>query len=101
MSIWNLTGNETGFLPSAAQDILWFRYYYRSVFTEGDANACANLKAVQVLLSANPYVGQPFEGRPGVRKFPIRKTPFMLIYRVTSEQIEILRLWDSRQASDR
>lgn len=87
------------YLPSAAQDIAWFRYYYQSVFPAGDANARKNLKGIQRLLSANPYVGHPSPSHENVRELHIRKTPFMLIYRVTETQIEILRLWDERQGN--
>ena len=88
------------YLESAARDIAWFRYHYRSVFPAGSDNARANLKAIQSLLAANPYVGHRSDGRPDVREFPVKKTPFTLIYRVTPDQIEILRLWDSRQGSE-
>ena len=87
------------YLESAAQDIAWFRYYYRSVFPAGSENARINLRAIQALVAANPYIGHPSEGRPNIREFAVKKTPFILIYRVTSEQIEVLRLWDSRQSS--
>lgn len=87
------------FLESAAQDIAWFRYYYRSVFPEGSQSARQHLKAAQTLLAANPYVGHPSDGRQDVRELTIARTPFTLIYRVTRAQIEILRLWDNRQGS--
>lgn len=85
------------FLEDAARDIQWFRFYYRSVFPEGSARARANLKAIQATLAANPYAGHPSDARPQVRELVIPRTPFTLIYRVTPEQIEILRLWDTRQ----
>ncbi|NOX72522.1 MAG: type II toxin-antitoxin system RelE/ParE family toxin [Alphaproteobacteria bacterium] len=85
------------YLPSAARDIAWFRYYYRSVFPEGSKNARETMKAIQKLLAANPYVGHRSVAHPGVLEFHIRKTPFSLIYRVTETQIEVLRVWDTRQ----
>lgn len=86
------------FLESAAQDIAWFRYYYRSVFPEGQQNARARIQAAQQLLAANPYIGHPSEGRENVRELTIARTPFTLFYRVTETQIEVLRLWDNRQS---
>lgn len=86
------------FLPSAAQDIAWFRHYYTAVFPAGQGAAAGQLRALQTLLVANPYIGQPVEDRPGVREFPVKRTPFVLIYRVTDVQIEVLRLWDTRRA---
>ena len=87
------------FLPSTAQDIAWFRYYYRSVFPAGDRNARQHLKAMQELLAANPYIGHPSPGHDGVRELHVTKTPFSLIYRVTETRIEVLRLWDERQGT--
>jgi plasmid stabilization system protein ParE len=88
------------FLESAAQDILWFRYYYQSVFPEGSAKARDRLKAIQTTLAANPYIGQPSDTVKTVREFSIPRTPFTLIYRVTPTQIEVLRLWDTRQGNE-
>lgn len=87
------------FLPSAAQDIAWFRYYYRSVFSAGDENARNNLKALQKLLASNPYMGSPVPSHDGVRELRVNRTPFTLIYRVTEVRIEVLRLWDERQGT--
>ena len=87
------------FLEDTTQDIQWFRYYYRSVFPEGSAKARAHLKAIQLTLAANPYAGHPSDVRNNVRELSIPRTPFMLIYRVTSVQIEVLRLWDTRQGN--
>lgn len=85
------------FLADAAQDIRWFRFYYQSVFPEGSAKARAHLRAIQQTLAANPYAGHPSDTHKGVRELTVPRTPFVLIYRVTPTQIEILRLWDSRQ----
>ena len=85
------------FLESAAQDVQWFRYYYQSIFPEGSAKARDRLKAIQTTLAANPYIGQRSDTVKTVRAFSIPRTPFTLIYRVTASQIEVLRLWDTRQ----
>lgn len=87
------------FLESAAQDIQWFRYYYRSVFPEGSTRAGTQMKAIQKTLAANPYAGRPSDTRKIVRELSIPRTPFTLIYRVMPSQIEILRLWDTRQGT--
>lgn len=85
------------FLESAAQDIQWFRYYDQPIFPEGGAKARDRLKAIQTILAANPFIGQPSDTVKTVRAFSIPRTPFTLIYRVTASQIEVLRLWDTRQ----
>lgn len=87
------------FLESTVRDIQWFRYYYQSVFPEGSAKARARLRAIQVTLATNPYIGHPSETRAGLRELPIPRSPFTLIYRVTPDRIEILRLWDNRQGA--
>ena len=85
------------YLDSAAQDIAWFRYYYRSVFPAGSQNARTSIKSIQNLLAANPHIGHRCEAHKTALEFSIKNTPFSLIYRVTDTQIEVLRLWDERQ----
>lgn len=87
------------FLESAAQDIQWLRYYYRSVFPAGSAKARDRIRAIQATLAANPYAGHPSDARDTVREFSIPRTPFTVVYRVTPTQIEVLRLWDARQGT--
>jgi len=88
------------FLESTAQDLQWFRHYYRSVFPHGGSRARAHFKAALRTISENPYAGRPSETFADVRELTIPRTPFQLIYRVTATRIEVLRLWDSRQGQD-
>ena len=88
------------FLASTVQDLKWFRHYYRAVFSEGADKAGAHFKAAIATLEANPYVGKLSEPTPDVRELSIPRTPFTTIYRVTPRQIEVLRLWDTRQGGD-
>ncbi len=88
------------FLESAARDLQWFRHYYRTVFPEGGSKAGKHFKAMIQTLSANPYAGHPNDTWPDVRELSIPRTPFLLIYRVTRTQIEVLRLWATRQGAD-
>jgi plasmid stabilization system protein ParE len=88
------------FLENTVQDLKWFRHYYRAVFSEGADKAGAHFKAAIATLEANPYVGKPSEPTHDVRELSIPRTPFMIIYRVTPLQIEVLRLWDTRQGGD-
>ena len=87
------------FLPSAANDLLWFRSYYTTVFPEGERKAMRQVEKLFQLLEANPYMGQPGKVE-GTRRKPVPRTPFVLLYRVTDTQIEVLRLRDSRQGYD-
>ena len=88
------------FLASTVQDLKWFRHYYRAVFSEGSEKAGAHFKAAIATLSANPYAGRRSGPETEVRELPIPRTPFIIVYRLTPVQIEVLRLWDSRQGGD-
>ncbi|WP_037317386.1 type II toxin-antitoxin system RelE/ParE family toxin [Ruegeria halocynthiae] len=88
------------FLEDTVRDIQWFRYYYTSVFPEGSKKAQAQIKATQLTLAANPYAGHSSDTRSDVRELSVPRTPFTLIYRVMPTQIEVLRLWDTRQGAD-
>lgn len=85
------------YLPGTARDFAWFRHYYTTVFPAGDENAKRQFKALQQSLSANPYIGHQMEGFADIRELHMPRTPFTVYYRVTSTQIEVLRLWDERQ----
>lgn len=84
------------FLSSTAEDLLWFRNYYTTVFPQGDSRAQGQIRNICQLLASNPHMGQLGEVS-GTREMHIPKTPFTLIYRVTAQHIEVLRLWDQRQ----
>lgn len=88
------------YLQSTVQDLLWFRHHYRSVFPEGSHKAQAQVRAMLAMLAANPYAGHRSDTGAPVRELHIPRTPFTLIYRVTPEQIELLRVWDMRQGAD-
>ena len=85
------------FLAGTVQDLKWFRHHYRAVFSEGREKAGAHFRAAMATLSANPYAGRRSEPETEVRELSIPRTPFMIIYRVTPLQIEVLSLWDTRQ----
>lgn len=72
------------------QDLKWFQHYYRAVFSQGADKAGAHFKAAIATLEANPYVGKPREPKADVRELSIPRTPFVIIYRVTPLQIEVL-----------
>lgn len=88
------------FLESTVQDLKWFRHYYRAVFSEGADKAGAHFKAAIATLEANPFAGRRGEPQMEIRELSIPRTPFTIVYRVTPLQIEVLRLWDTRQGGD-
>jgi plasmid stabilization system protein ParE len=83
------------YLPSALQDLVWMRHYYRDVFPEGARRAREKIRSVERLLLDNPEIGH-VAGEGGVREFPILRTPFSVIYRSRPGRLEVLRLWDNR-----
>jgi plasmid stabilization system protein ParE len=84
------------FLAGAKADLRWFKRYYMQVFPEGRVNADQQYGTFLRLLSSSPMVGEKVEGMPEVREYPIRRTPFTVLYRVKAEHIEILRVFDQR-----
>jgi len=86
------------FLPSTKADLRWFKRYYTSVFPEGRRNADQQYRAFLALLRNHPMIGAPADGVPNAREHRIRNTPFSVIYRVTPDEIQIIRLSDQRSA---
>ena len=91
------------FLASAVPDLRWFKTYYMRVFPEGRRNADQQYHALLKLLKSTPMVGEAVADFPDAREYPIRRTPFTVIYRVRPDQIQILRVLDQRSsyANDR
>jgi len=83
------------FLRSAAADLDWFFSYYQSVFPAGLATAKEGYRRTKLLLSQNPEAGKPSD-LEGLREFPVMRTPFSFIYRVTPRSVEVVRVWDQR-----
>jgi toxin ParE1/3/4 len=83
------------YLPSCRRDLLWLRHYYERVFPEGAVRARRHIQGAERLLLDNPYVGRPTH-RDDVRRLPVTRTPFFILYRVAAERIEILRIIDGR-----
>ena len=88
------------YLDRAIQDAAWFRQYYEAVFPKDREKTARSLLTVQRLLQSNPYMGQPVAEFQNVRRFPVARTPFFLISRVSTDRIEVLRLRDSRRGND-
>jgi len=83
------------YLPSTITDLKWFRTYYTEVFPDGLKRAQQQFRNVEQLLRANPHIGHKTEF-PKVRELVIARTPFSIVYRLTPERIEVLRIWDNR-----
>jgi plasmid stabilization system protein ParE len=80
----------------ALQDMGWFRTYCRAVFPAGKGSARESLLRTEALLAEAPHVGHPTGPGAETREFPVLRTPFVLLYRVREDRIEILRVLDLR-----
>ena len=83
------------YLDSALEDLEWVRTYYERVFPEGAYAAAEHFRETESLLLAHPFSGPP-DGPSGLRKKRVTDTPFNLIYRVSEDEVEIIRVRDSR-----
>ena len=84
------------YLDAALDDMIWFREYYTKVFSAGKQNARTQLLKTERLISGNPSVGEADEHVSGVREYPIPGIPFTVLFRLTSDSIEFLRIYDQR-----
>lgn len=82
-------------LKTAQLDAVWFREYYNSVFPAGSAKAALHFRETKSLLKSYPQIGYPSE-TAGLRELQILKTPFVIVYRIRADEIQIVRLWDQR-----
>lgn len=83
------------FLRSAAADVEWFLHYYETGFPAGLQGAKDGYRRTKKLLAENAFAGHPSD-EEGLREFPVLRTPFLFIYRVTPKAIEVVRVWDQR-----
>lgn len=83
------------YLPCTVSDLQWMRAYYTSVFPDGLQKAQAQFRATETLLQQNPRIGKQTDF-PDVHELVITRTPLSVIYRLTDDQIQILRIWDNR-----
>ena len=88
------------FLASSHNDLRWFKKYYVSVFPMGRKKADERYLATLTILRQNPMAGHTSETVLGAREFHITRTPFSFLYRVTKENVEIMRVIDGRSNWD-
>ncbi len=88
------------FLASSHSDLRWFKRYYVTVFPMGRTKADKRYLATLNVLSQNPLVGHPSATISGAREFHVSRTPFSFLYRVTKENVEIMRVVDNRSNWD-
>jgi tryptophan synthase alpha chain len=83
------------YLASANDDLAWFQEYYGCIFHTGSEHATRQYVKAVATLSNHPYIGRSV-GETGLRSYSIPRLPFAIIYRVTKDHIEVVRVWDQR-----
>jgi len=83
------------YLPQTRTDLQWMKEYYTRVFPEGARYARLRFQNAERLLRDNPLAGRP-GALPGPRELVIARTPFLILYRIQANRIEILRICDGR-----
>jgi hypothetical protein len=76
------------FLAKAKRDLRWFKRYCVDAFPDGRSKAETQFARVQLILSANPFMGHASEKVDGARELHIQRTPFTLLYRPFEDRIE-------------
>jgi plasmid stabilization system protein ParE len=84
------------YLRTALRDMAWFRTYCQDVFREGAKSARYNLKLIDSLNAEHPLTGRQYDDA-GSRHLPVLRTPFLFVYRIADNRIEVLRLQDQRR----
>lgn len=86
------------FLESTGRDFDWIADYYLHVFPEGGDNAYRQLERAFANLADNPRIGKPI-AQTRYRQYSVPRTPFILVYRIGNEVLEILHIKDQRSGS--
>jgi len=87
------------FLARTRADVRWFQHYYDQVFPDGAKRASRHYLASRQILRENSLIGRKLEDSE-FREFPIARTPFVFVYRIRGEEIQVLRIWDARGDPD-
>ena len=86
---------KIAYLPKARRDLLWWSSYYERTFPAGQLSAYRRFKNTLEVLKENPFAGSQIEGTY-LRRFPIPRTPFLIVYQLGNAKLEIVRVWDMR-----
>jgi toxin ParE1/3/4 len=84
-------------LPIAVQDIIHIRTYIADEDPKSAQNIALRIDKAVNRLSAMPNLGRP--GRiSGTRELVVSTTPYLAVYRVQNNRVEILRVLHGRQS---
>ena len=80
------------FARPAVADVEAARDYYEAIRDDLAVSFRDELEMVLERLTTFPRSGRPVADLPGVRRARLRRFPFSVFYRVTSEAIEVVRV---------
>jgi len=83
-------------LPQTKDDLTWINYYYDHFFPEGRKTAWASIRNSIRLIQLNPALGKPYKMSPR-RRHAVPMTPFVIYYQAIGDQLQIIRIWDTRR----
>ena len=86
---------KIAYLKQARRDLLWWSSYYQRTFPAGKLSVYRRFKNILEVLKENPFAGIQVD-ETDLRRFPIPRTPFLIVYRVGNAKLEIVRVWDMR-----
>lgn len=79
---------------SARRDLYTIARQYGEIDPDLPLLLLERIEAAPLVLMENPGLGSPF-GRH-LRKWPVRRTPFVLLYRMVGTELQIRRVLDAR-----
>jgi plasmid stabilization system protein ParE len=83
------------YLKEAQPGLTWWNRYYRVTFPAGKSSAKQHFRKTKEYLKQNPRIGKPI-GIDNLRQLIIPNTPFVIIYRIADDTIEIVQIRDGR-----
>ena len=86
---------KLAFRTQAKRDLRWFSLYYAERFPEGRKQAEQSFRDTIKLVLGNPHAGKRLDG-VDARKLPVSRTPFVLVYTVAGDTVDVIRVWDAR-----
>lgn len=79
---------------SARRDLYTIARRYGEIDPDLPLILLERIETAPLILLDNPGLGSPFAGK--LRKWPVKRTPFVLLYRAAGGDIQIRRVLDAR-----
>lgn len=83
----------------ANRDLVDIAEYIRAENPVAALRVLERIQRAFSLLESAPYIGRPSE-RSGLREFPVRDLPFLVIYRIVPDAVEVLTIFHTSRDPD-